>query len=242
MRFTRFYYPQSLAGQTLVELDEAAAHHAAKVLRLTLGDGIVLFDGNGGEYAARIAGVSKHAVSAAIERHLAVEREASTQVCVAQAVSTGERMDFTLEKCTELGAASFQPVIAQRSVVRLSEERAQRRREHWQRVVISACEQCGRNRVPPVAPVTDLHEWLTAPSAATRVVLAPEAKQRLGEAVQAAANIELLVGPEGGFTDDELAAAMRAGYTAVSLGPRVLRTETAAAAALAALHALRGDL
>ena len=238
----RFYIPLPLATAASLALPEAAAHHAARVLRLRAGDAVTLFNGQGGEYAARIAAIGKHDVTVTIERHDPVERESPLAVTLVQALSSGERMDLTIQKAVELGVTRIVPVASERSVVRLQGERADKRVAHWRQIVISACEQCGRNRLPEVSMIAALAAWLTAePSSAQRWVLLPGAATALRDLARPRTLIELLVGPEGGLTETEAAAALRAGYQPVRLGPRVLRTETAAPALLAAVQALWGD-
>jgi len=242
MSIPRFHLPVPLTVAATLNLPEAAAHHAARVLRLRNGDAITLFNGQGGEYAARITAIGKHDVTVAIERHDPVERESPLPVTLVQAVSSGERMDLTIQKAVELGVARIVPVESERCVVRLKGARAEKRVAHWQQVVISACEQCGRNRIPEVRMISPLDVWLAAEvSDAFRWVLLPGANTALRDLPRPQKPIELLVGPEGGLTDVEADAARRAGYQPVRLGPRVLRTETAAPALLAALQALWGD-
>jgi len=238
----RFYIPAALTAPASLALPEAAAHHAARVLRLRNGDAVTLFNGTGGEYAACITAIGKHDVTVAIERHDPVERESPLQVTLVQAVSSGERMDLTIQKAVELGVARIVPVESERCVVRLKGERAEKRVAHWRQVAISACEQCGRNRIPEVRMISPLDVWLAAEeNDAQRWVLLPGADMALRALPRPQKPIELLVGPEGGLTDAEADAAQRAGYQPVRLGPRVLRTETAAPALLAALLALWGD-
>jgi 16S rRNA (uracil1498-N3)-methyltransferase len=242
MSVPRFHVPQSLAEGASVALSETAAHHAARVLRLRVGDAVTLFNGAGGEYPATITAIGKHDVTVAVQRHDAVERESPLAVTLVQAISSGERMDLTIQKAVELGVARIVPVESERCVVRLKGERAAKRAEHWRQVVVSACEQCGRNRIPEVAAIAPLDDWLAAePGDAQRWVLLPGAERALRELPRPARAIELLVGPEGGFTATEVEAAQRAGFAPLRLGPRVLRTETAAPALLAALQALWGD-
>ncbi|HJX16884.1 MAG TPA: 16S rRNA (uracil(1498)-N(3))-methyltransferase [Acidiferrobacterales bacterium] len=258
MSSPRFYIPVALAAQTTLALPEAAAHHAARVLRLRGGDAVTLFNGTGGEYTARITAIGRHDesrdgrgrprreqtvdVTVAIERHDPVERESPLPVTLVQALSSGERMDLTIQKAVELGVSRIVPVESERCVVRLKGERAVKRVTHWQQVVISACEQCGRNRIPEVRMISPLDVWLAAEeSDAQRWLLLPGARTALRELPRPQKPVELLVGPEGGLTDVEADAAQRAGYQPVRLGPRVLRTETAAPALLAAVQALWGD-
>jgi len=242
MSIPRFHVSVPLTAPATLDLPEAAAHHAARVLRLRSGDAVTLFNGAGGEYAARITAIGKHDVTVAIERHDPVERESPLPFTLVQAVSSGERMDLTIQKAVELGVSRIVPVESERSVVRLKGERAGKRVAHWQQVVISACEQCGRNRIPEVGMISPLDVWLAAENDdALRWVLLPGADIALRDLPRPQKPIELLVGPEGGLTDAEAGAARRAGYQPVRLGPRVLRTETAAPALLAALQALWGD-
>jgi 16S rRNA (uracil1498-N3)-methyltransferase len=181
-------------------------------------------------------------VTVAIERHDPVERESPLPVTLVQALSSGERMDLTIQKAVELGVARIVPVESERCVVRLKGERAEKRVAHWRQVAISACEQCGRNRIPEVRMISPLEVWLAAEkNDALRWVLLPGAHTALRDLPRPQKPVELLVGPEGGLTDAEADAAQRAGYQPVRLGPRVLRTETAAPALLAALQALWGD-
>jgi 16S rRNA (uracil1498-N3)-methyltransferase len=242
MSTPRFHVPVPLTLATTLDLPEAAAHHAARVLRLRSGDAVMLFNGQGGEYAARITAIGKHDVTVAIERHDPVERESPLPVTLVQALSSGERMDLTIQKAVELGVSRIVPVESERCVVRLKGERAEKRVAHWQQVAISACEQCGRNRIPEVRMISPLDVWLAAEvNDALRWVLLPGADTALRDLPRPQKSIELLVGPEGGFTDNEAEAIRRTGYQPVRLGPRVLRTETAAPALLAALQALWGD-
>jgi 16S rRNA (uracil1498-N3)-methyltransferase len=242
MPIPRFHVAVPLTVPATLELPEATAHHAAHVLRLRSGDAVILFNGKGGEYAARITAVGKHSVTVTVERHDPVERESPLPVTLVQAISSGERMDLTIQKAVELGVARIVPVESERCVVRLNGERAAKRLAHWQQVVVSACEQCGRNRVPEVRMISPLDVWLVAEEIETqRWVLLPGAEMALRDLPRPQKPIELLVGPEGGLTEAEVDAARRAGYQSVRLGPRVLRTETAAPALLAALQALWGD-
>jgi len=242
MSTPRFYVPVLLTAPATLQLPEAAAHHAARVLRLRIGDAVTLFNGRGGEYSACITAIGKHDATVAIERHDPVERESPLLITLVQAVSSGERMDLTIQKAVELGAARIVPVESERCIVRLKDERAAKRVAHWQQVVVSACEQCGRNRIPDVRMISPLDAWLAAEeSSARRWLLLPGADTALRDLPCPQIPIELLVGPEGGLTDAEADAACRAGYQPVRLGPRVLRTESAAPALLAAVQALWGD-
>jgi 16S rRNA (uracil1498-N3)-methyltransferase len=241
----RMYFPGELAPGRICALPPSQAHHAARVLRLARGDAVTLFNGDGSEYAAVLEQVGKGSVSVQVLERRPVERESALDVTLGQGISSAERMDYTVQKAVELGVAAVQPLALTRSVVRLSRERSEKRRSHWRSIAIAACEQCGRNRVPPIAPVVTLDAWL-APgvprsAGALRLMLAPDAVARLRDVPRPGGAVVLLAGPEGGFTPEEAAAAKRGGFRPVRLGPRVLRTETAAVAALAAMQALWGD-
>ena len=242
---TRVYISGDLRPHASCRLAREAAHHVARVLRLATGDAVTLFNGDGADYDGVIESVAKGAVTVRVGERRAVERDSALDILLGQALSSGERMDYTIQKAVELGVASIQPLAASRSVVRLAAERAEKRAAHWNAVVIAACEQCGRNRIPPVLPVVPLEAWLARQAAGAageaRLLLSPGAERRLRELSRPLGRITLLAGPEGGFTAQEEAAARRHGFTPVRLGPRVLRTETAAVAALAALQALWGD-
>jgi 16S rRNA (uracil1498-N3)-methyltransferase len=237
----RFYLDRPLAPGARFSLPPGPARHAARALRLAAGDAVILFDGHGGEYAARIERIHRDEVAVSVGGFSDVERESSLRIVLAQGISSGERMDYTLQKAVELGVAAIQPIAARRSVVKLAGERIERRVAHWRGVVAAACEQCGRNRVPPVAAPLPLANWLADSRSGRLLFLSPTAATRLGELAAPAATDCLVAGPEGGFEADELAALEAVGAIPVRLGPRVLRTETAALAALAAMQTLWGD-
>ncbi|MDR2240509.1 MAG: 16S rRNA (uracil(1498)-N(3))-methyltransferase [Zoogloeaceae bacterium] len=240
---SRFFCPPPLPPDGFAELPPAAAHHALRVLRLGVGDDVTLFDGSGGEYPGRIIEAGP-GVRVRLGVKNETERESPLEFTLAQALPSGDKMDFVVQKAVELGVARIQPLAAARSVMRLSGERAARRVEHWRQVAVSACEQCGRNRLPQIAPVRDLRQWLGSlppDDGACRLQLSPHGGQRLRD-VAGARRFLLLIGPEGGFAPEEAEAARRAGFAELSLGPRILRAETAGLAALAALGALCGDL
>ena len=242
MTTPRFYCPEILAQSGIAELPEQAAHHAARVLRLQVGDSVSVFNGQGGEGEARITAIGKRNVTLEIVGWHDVERESPLQILLAQAISAGEKMDFTLQKAVELGIGNIQPLASERSVVRLSGERAEKRVAHWQGVVVAACEQSGRNHVPAVAPISPLLDWLGQQDVpGLRLILSPTAEVGLRDLPRPVGNITLLIGPEGGLSPTEADAALRYGFTPVRLGARVLRTETAALAALAAIQTLWGD-
>jgi len=243
MTAPRFFLPSplapALAGST-VELPDAAAHHAVRVVRLAVGAALTLFDGTGGEYAATLVRADRRGAAVRIEGFEAVERESPLAVTLAQAVAANDAMDYAIRKTTELGVTSIQPLLTARSAPLPPGERADKRVLHWRQVAIAACEQCGRNRVPEVLPPQRLEDWLAAWTG-SGIVLAPDAQCPLAALAPTAAPVALLIGPEGGFDARELQAARARGFHAVRIGPRVLRTETAAAAALAVLQSMWGD-
>ncbi|MGQ0546185.1 MAG: 16S rRNA (uracil(1498)-N(3))-methyltransferase [Betaproteobacteria bacterium] len=237
----RFYVDAPLRAGASCALPEESAHHALHVLRLREGEELTLFNGRGGEYACRIASLHRRSFLVDVLQHRAVEREAPLRMVLVQGVSSGERMDFTIRKAVELGVAEVRPVLAAASVARPKGERAAARREHWQKVAISACEQCGRNVIPRIQELTSLSEALKSDDS-YKLLLSPLAELRFSAACQSIREeVVIAAGPEAGFNAAEEAALADAGYVPARLGPRVLRTETAALAALAALSALRGD-
>jgi 16S rRNA (uracil1498-N3)-methyltransferase len=235
----RFYCPLPLVAGTEAELPDAVVQHAVRALRLEPGAPLVLFTGEGGEFHGVLSHVSKNRATARIERHVDTERETTIDITLIQALTSNEKMDWIVQKAVELGVTRIQPILMERSVVRLAGERAGKRREHWQGVAVSACEQCGRNRVPQVLALADLRDATAALGAATRLMLSPMGSP-LGDLPSQPPSYALLVGPEGGFSDAE-ARQLAQDWRAVRLGPRVLRTETAGLAGIAALQTLRGD-
>lgn len=241
MRVSRIHTVQPLEPGGRIVLEGPAAHYLGRVLRVAAGHRLTLFNGDGYDYAAEVERVSRGGVELTVNARLPGLAESPLSVTVVQGVSRGERMDQTLQKCTELGVAAFLPVFCERSEVRLSGDKLARRLQHWQAVVIAACEQSGRCRVPQVLPPRSLADWLAASSRGNRIALTPAAERPLAR-IETGRQLELAVGPEGGFSDPERAALRNAGVVAVSLGPRVLRTETAAPAAVAILQYRDGDL
>jgi 16S rRNA (uracil1498-N3)-methyltransferase len=245
MRLTRVYVDEPLAPDSRVTLEGSAANHIRRVLRLAPGDALTMFDGRGGEYDARVEGMRKDAVLIAVGLHHPVERESPLAIALAQGVSRGERMDLVVQKATELGVRRILPVLTERTVVRLGTEQADSRLRHWRAIAVGACEQCGRNSVPKIAPPLALADFLRSAGADerqdARIVLSPAGGLQIRD-LDGARSLLLLIGPEGGLSESEQRAAADAGFRALSLGPRVLRTETAAIAALAALQQQLGDL
>ena len=238
----RFFCRFPLHPGAAVELDADAAHHALKVLRIGDGDAAVLFDGRGGQWRATLHPVGK-ALRARLVEFEEADREPELALTLVQGLPGGDKMDLVVQKAVELGVRRIQPVIAKRSLVKLAGARAERRVEHWRNIAIAACEQSGRNAVPAVAPILDLPQYLAiaARENGLRFVCAPGADGSLRGMAAPEGPVALLVGPEGGFEEGELRAARAAGFRALALGPRVLRSETAGLAAAAAMMALWGD-
>ena len=248
MRLTRVFVEAPVAVGKRLVVEGSAANHITRVLRLRSGDALTVFDGSGGEFGARLQEFRKDSVVVAVEDHRPLERESPLPLTLAQGISRGERMDWVIQKATELGTARIVPLFTKRSVVRLDEKQADRKLQHWRAIAIAACEQCGRNRIPELAAPVDFFDVLPAEaSGATRLLLSPTGDLRiedLGQDVRQGASkgITVLIGPEGGLEDVEQEAALAAGFKAVRLGPRVLRTETAAIAALTIIQRYFGDL
>ncbi len=224
----------------MLKLDEKASHHLARVLRVNIGEEIILFNGEGGEYPAVIRAVSKKNVDVEILSHTQRDTESPVAIYLAQGIARGEKMDFVIQKAVELGVTEIFPVVTERCNVRLDHEREQKRMQHWQAVVISACEQSGRNRIPLLHAPQDLTVWLQNVKAEKKLVLSPHVTEKLSAGVRPGA-VAILIGPEGGLSSNEMRAATDNGFTPLNLGPRVLRTETAALAALAVLQFVYGD-
>jgi 16S rRNA (uracil1498-N3)-methyltransferase len=223
-----------------IELDEAVAHHATRVLRLAVGDAVTLFDGRGGEYAASLERVDKRGATVRVAGFLPVERESPLLVTLAQGIAANDAMDSAIRRATELGVAAIQPLVTARSAPLPAGERGDKRIAHWRQVAIAACEQCGRNRIPDVAVPQAFADWLGA-WPGSGLLLLPDADHAVAALAQPEPPLALAIGPEGGFDARESAAARAMGFRALRLGPRVLRVETAGAAALAALQTLWGD-
>lgn len=249
----RFYFSGDISSGQLIGLSVGAAHHASRVLRLEAGSEVVLFNGKGGEFRCVIVSSGRRGATVAVEQHQSIERESSLTITLAQAICASEKMDWIVQKAVELGVDCIQPLVTARGVVKLSGERGERRVSHLQKVAISACEQCGRNRIPKVEELASLEGWLGAQAdsmldscgeaAARRLILMPGAGTGLRDlsAPSGDVRIILLVGPEGGFTPAEESAAKMARFFPLRLGERILRVESAALAAVAGMQGLWGD-
>jgi 16S rRNA (uracil1498-N3)-methyltransferase len=243
MRLTRTYVPIELAAGAEIVLPSQAAEHLTRVLRLEAGAPFTVFNGQGGEYSAVLGARSGKKVLARLGHHDSVERESALAITLLQGVARSERMDLIVQKATELGVRRIMPVLTERSVVKVDAKQRERKVEHWQSIVISACEQCGRNRVPEVSAPAVLGDAIAALSGSgLRCLLAADGSEPLATAARnAPGRVTLLIGPEGGLADNERRFAGAHGFAAFRLGPRILRTETAGLAALATLQAVAGD-
>lgn len=242
MRLTRVYVPDLSPGRRRT-IEGDAANHIIRVLRLKPGDPLIVFDGRGGEYTASIEAFRKDAVTVAVGDHSATTRESPFTLTLAQGVSRGERMDWVVQKATELGVTRIVPVMTERTVVKLDSKQSARKLAHWRGIAVAACEQSGRDRIPDIASPLVLHDFFRdADPQATRLLLSPSGTQQVNDLQPKEAGIVVLIGPEGGLAESEQRAAVAAGFVAVRLGPRVLRTETAAVAALTLLQHQFGDL
>lgn len=242
MRISRVHVEVPVGGRVHLELDGTAANHVARVLRLRAGDPLVLFDDAGGEHAATVVSFGRGTVRVAVGDYQAIDRESPLQVTLVQGISRGERMDVVVQKATELGVWRIVPVLTERTVVRLNAVQAANRLRHWRAVAVAACEQCGRNHVPEIVAPMSLQAFLTSglPDG-LRLLLQPDGGLRARD-LPDSASATLLIGPEGGLSDAERTAAFAAQFQGLSLGPRILRTETAALAALAVIQQRLGDL
>ena len=244
MRLIRIHVESPLATGAQVELRGKAAEHVARVLRLGAGDKITLFNGDGVDYPSEIKALHKSSLTLAVRSAALARAESPLAITLVQGIARGERMDLVVQKATELGVTAIVPIATMRSVVRLDTETRAKKLSHWRGVAIAACEQCGRATLPAIAEPSDFESWLARPSPpqTLRVLLSPQADASLVATAARARRIEMLVGPEGGLEDTERDLALTVGYRACRLGPRVLRSETAAVAALAVLQSVAGDL
>ncbi len=241
---TRIYHNSPLSSAKRYSVDDRQARYLTRALRLRLNDEFTVFDGRGGEYPATIVAVGKRAVEIETGHFVDRDIESPLDICLVQSLSKGDRMDTIVQKATELGVQRIVPVISDHSVVKLDDSRAASRLDHWKKIAISACEQCGRNRLPEFQPPDTLLNWLGANFGGDRtsIMLAPNATKPLTAYVARDAKLTFLIGPEGGFSSGEYERAQAAGISLATLGPRVLRTETAGPTAIAVAQACWGDL
>ena len=244
MSLSRLYIDAALASGGELHLDDEQARYVGRVLRLRVGDTVQVFNGQDGEFDAEILAMSRSAVTLSLGEHRPTNAESPLKVHLVQGISRGERMDFVVQKATELGVKRISPVLTEYGVVKLDEQRAAKRRDHWQKVAASACEQSGRIRPPLIDSPLPLKNWFgeQPKDADIDLLLGPGATTALTAVTAPKTKVCMLIGPEGGFSPVEYEDAAVAGFTAVSLGPRILRTETAAVAAVAIMQSLWGDL
>ncbi len=243
MAQTRLHIAGSYGANSVLELASDKAHYLGRVLRLRVGDNLSVFDGEGSEFTATITAIGKASATLRVDEKTAVRSESPLRIHLVQGISRGERMDIVVQKATELGVKRLTPVLTEFGVVKLDAMRAEKRREHWQKVATSACEQSGRVRLPLIDTPIPLKSWFGSKpkQVDSEIILRPGATTPLAEIDSPATKVCMLIGPEGGFSDTEFEDAEIAGFRPVSLGPRVLRTETAAIAAIAVLQSLWGD-
>ena len=242
MRIIRIYYPFELSADSFVTLTDDATNHLANVLRAKTGQAIVLFNGDGNEYSAQLSEVAKRKVVAHIDSKISISIESPLSIHLGQGISRGDRMEWVIQKSVELGVTDITPLITERCGVKLSKERWSKKHEQWQKVAIAACEQCGRNVLPVLHSPTIFTEWINLSTNQVRLTLHPRAEKAFRHVVMPATGARLLIGPEGGFSEQEIYQTEQNGFQTIQLGPRVLRTETAAIAAISALQAIHGDL
>lgn len=242
MSTTRIFVPAPVRSGEDLWLDGERAHYLARVLRVRSADTIVVFDGRGGEYPAVVGKISRQGVQLRLGTHSPRNVESPLAIRLVQGISRGERMDFVVQKATELGVQRISPVYTANSVVRLKADRAEKKSGHWERIAQGACEQCGRNVLPVIDAAAVLGTVLAEPLGGSRVILHPDGEEPICDLQRIDGAVTLLTGPEGGFNAAEIELAVRAGFVPLSLGPRILRTETAALAAIAILQSLFGDL
>jgi len=245
MRLSRIFIPEGLAVGEIVVLKGQAAHYLTRVLRLSVTDAVTLFNGNGEDYSGVVHEIDRQRVLVSLSAKQVPGTESPLKIMLVQAISRGERMDYTVQKAAELGVYSVQPLFTSRVAVKLDEKRRVKRLEHWRGVVTSACEQCGRAVLPQILEPLSLSDWLAdeddTQHDTQRLVLDPDAGLKLSKCKIPGDSVSVLVGPEGGFSPDEIMQVTAKGVTGVSLGPRIFRTESAGPAAIAVLQVIAGD-
>lgn len=242
MRIIRIYYPFEMSTDSFVTLTDDATNHVANVLRAKKGQAVVLFNGDGNEYSAQLIEVTKRKVVVQIDSKISISIESPLSIHLGQGISRGDKMEWVIQKSIELGVTEITPLITERCGVKLSKERWSKKHEQWQKLAIAACEQCGRNVLPVLHPPTVFTDWINLSTNQVRLTLHPRAEKAFRHVTVPTSGARLLIGPEGGFSENEIYQTEQNGFQTIQLGPRVLRTETAAVAAIAALQAIHGDL
>ncbi|TVO40125.1 16S rRNA (uracil(1498)-N(3))-methyltransferase [Vibrio algivorus] len=242
MRIPRIYHPQAIEQLGEIHLSEDAAGHVGRVLRMTQGQEVLLFDGSGAEFPAVIISVSKKNVAVEIKERIERSIESPLNLHLGQVISRGDKMEFTIQKAVELGVNTITPLISERCGVKLNAERFEKKLQQWQKIAIAACEQCGRNIVPVVRPLMQLEQWCAEDYDGLKLNLHPRAKYSINTLPAPVNKVRLLIGPEGGLSDEEIQMTEQYQFEETLLGPRVLRTETAGLSAITALQVRFGDL
>ncbi|BCL71303.1 Ribosomal RNA small subunit methyltransferase E [Vibrio nigripulchritudo SO65] len=242
MRIPRIYHPETISELGLVKLSDDAAGHIGRVLRMGEGQEVLLFDGSDAEFPAVIVESSKKNVTVEVRERIESSIESPLNIHLGQVISRGEKMEFTIQKSVELGVNTITPLISERCGVKLDAKRFEKKLAQWQKIAISACEQCGRNTVPEIRPIMQLEEWCAEPSEALKLNLHPRAKYSINTLPEPMTRVRLLIGPEGGLSAEEIGMTEKYKFEETLLGPRVLRTETAALTAITALQVRFGDL
>ncbi len=242
MRVIRIFQPGPLGAEQSVQLNDDACHHLVNVLRVKVGQPLVLFNGDGCDYPADVTAVGKRRVDVEVNARISLTTESPLALHLGQGVSKGDRMDFVLQKSVELGVTEITPLITERCNIKLNTERWEKKHQQWQKIIIGACEQSGRNVVPTLHPPVSLQDWLSQSTQQLRITLHPRAERGFADLPRPQQGCRLLIGPEGGLSDAEIHRTQEAGFDAVRLGPRVLRTETAALTSISILQSQFGDL
>ncbi|MBG5950514.1 MULTISPECIES: 16S rRNA (uracil(1498)-N(3))-methyltransferase [Proteus] len=242
MRIPRIYHPEPLTAGTQTALDEEASNHVGRVLRMSTGQKLALFDGSNQVFDAEIIESTKKSVTVQINEGIVDDKESPLDLHLGQVLSRGEKMEFTIQKSVELGVNTITPLISERCGVKLDPSRLEKKHQQWQKIIISACEQCGRNSIPQLMPVMPLEEWCAQDDGSLKLNLHPRANQSINTLPLPVKKVRLLIGPEGGLSPEEIAMTAEHHFTDILLGPRVLRTETTALTAITALQVRFGDL
>ncbi|GAL27927.1 16S rRNA (uracil(1498)-N(3))-methyltransferase [Vibrio maritimus] len=242
MRIPRIYHPETIQSLGTLALSDDAAGHIGRVLRMKEGQEVLLFDGSGHEFPATITSVGKKNVDVDIQEKVESSIESPLDLHLGQVISRGDKMEFTIQKSVELGVNTITPLISERCGVKLDAKRFEKKLQQWQKIAISACEQCGRNTIPVIRPIMSLEEWCAEPSEALKLNLHPRAKYSINTLPEPVNKVRLLIGPEGGLSAQEIEMTEQYQFEETLLGPRVLRTETAALTAITALQVRFGDL
>jgi 16S rRNA (uracil1498-N3)-methyltransferase len=242
MRLPRIYLDQTLRKDAIYELTDDSAHHVIAVLRMRKGQQLILFNGQGGQFTAEIVSTVKKRVVIQVGEYYPINLESELNITLAQGISRGQQMDYTIQKSVELGVARIVPVITEFCTVHLNNERMLKRHHHWKKIIIGACEQSGRTKIPLLEKVQNVEDWISQDTNKLKLILHPESGLPLSNLDKLVEHLTLLIGPEGGFSQLEYKLAQKNGYQGLKLGPRILRTETAALAAISMCQMLWGDI